>query len=328
MYTMLLARADVASLLTMSTCIDIVEQVFRAHAQGYALMPPKIRIEIEEKSGSIGAMPSYLKDIGAAGLKWAGGWSDNPSKGLPFIMAEMFLIDPDSGRLKAVLEAGYITALRTGAATAVAARYLARRDSSSIAIIGAGVQGRMQLRALHCVFPVKDIRVADRSAEAAEKFAENMSVELGTSINSVPDIRLAVDGADIIVTATTADQPLVCKDWVSPGAFIASVGSYPELDPELVLCADKIIVDNWEQNRNHGEFIRLIEAGRLDETNIHGEMGAVVAGIRPGRESDSELIVAGLIGMGTHDVACAAYVVDKAIAQGRGAYFDFQQSGS
>jgi alanine dehydrogenase len=325
--TLLLARKDIESILGMPSCIDIVEQVFRAHGEGNAIMPPKIKLIMEDESGWANAMPGYLKDINAAGLKWAGGWSNNPSLGLPYIIAEMFLIDPGNGQLKAVLEGGYITDLRTGAATAVAAKYLARRDAGTIAIIGAGAQGRMQLRALHCVFQANDVRVADHFPEAATGFAETMSEELGITVHPASSIETAVNGADIIVTATTADAALVRKGWVSPGAFIASVGSFPEIDPDLVLDADKIVVDSWAQNCIRGEFFRLIETGRLAQKDIHGEMGDVVAGMLPGRESDQELIIAGLIGLGTHDVACAAHVVEVSLAQQLGQFFDFQQTG-
>lgn len=326
--TLLLSRSEIAAKLTMPTCIELVDQVFTAHGQGNAVMPPKLKLIMEETDGWANAMPGYLKDMNAAGLKWAGGWAHNPSCGLPYIMAEMFLIDPQTGRLKAVLDAGFITDLRTGAATAVAANYLARKDAGSIAIIGAGAQGRMQLRALRCAFEIEDIRITDYYPEAAGAFAKAMSAELGVAVQPVADTRAAVDGADIIVTATTADDALIQNGWVAPGAFIASVGSYPELDPELVMSADKIIVDSWTQNCVRGEIFRLIETGRLTREMIHGEMGDVAAGNLPGRESDEEIIVAGLIGLGTHDVACAAHVVDSVLQAGQGTFFDFQQAGN
>ncbi|MGD8847325.1 MAG: ornithine cyclodeaminase family protein [Desulfobacteraceae bacterium] len=325
--TLLLSHSDIAACLTMPKCIELVDQVFKAHGQGNAVMPPKLKLIMDETEGWANAMPGFLKDINAAGLKWAGGWERNPSRGLPYIMAEMFLIDPETGRLKAVLDAGFITDLRTGAATAVAAQYLARKDVASIAIIGAGAQGRMQLRALRCAYEVEDIRVTDCYPETAREFANAMSAELGITVQPFADIRSAVDGADIIVTATTADEALLQNGWISPGAFIASVGSYPELDPELVMSADKIIVDSWEQNCVRGELFRLIEQGRLTREEIHGEMGDVAAGNIPGRNSDQEVIVAALIGLGTHDVACAAHVFDIVIHEGRGSFFDFQQAG-
>ena len=324
--TLLLSRGEISSILTMPKCIELVDRVFKAHGQGNAVMPPKIKLIMAETDGWINAMPGYLKDINAAGLKWAGGWANNPSRGLPYIMAEMFLIDPDSGALRAVLDAGYITDLRTGAATAVAAKYLARKDPGSIAIIGAGAQGRMQLRALHCLLETGDVRVADHFSDAANRFATDMGEELGIAIHATGSIQDAVKDAGIIVTATTADTPLLYKEWVSPGALIASVGSFPELDPELVMSADKIVVDSWAQNCVRGEIFRLIEQGRLARDDIHGEMGDVAAGSIPARESDEEVIVAGLIGLGTHDVACAAHVVEAVLQKGGGTFFDFQQS--
>jgi ornithine cyclodeaminase len=186
----------------------------------------------------------------------------------------------------------------------------------------------MQLRALNCLFALKEVRVADAFPESADRFAADLSAEIGVKVRPYADLQTAVMGADIIVTATSADEALVLKPWVSEGAFIASVGSYPELDPELVLCADKLVVDSWAQNCTRGELYRLIDGGRLTQADIHGELGAVVSGALPGRESDREIIMAALIGLGTHDLACAAYVVEKARRRGHGAAFDFKQTGA
>jgi len=133
-------------------------------------------------------------------------------------------------------------------------------------------------------------------------------------------------GADIIVTATSADKPLVMREWVSPGAFISSIGSYPELDPTLVKKADKIVVDSWAQNEHRGELHRLIHDGQFGRSDLHAELGAVVAGKKPGRENGDEIIVGCLIGMGMLDTGCAAHVYEEAIKRNLGAHFDFGQA--
>lgn len=223
------------------------------------------------------------------------------------------------------MEGGFITDLRTGAATGVAAKYLAKKDAKIAAIIGAGAQGRMQARALCHLFPLEEVRIADIVPEASTKFAQEMREDLGISIKEARDNEEAVVGADIIITATTSEDVLVRHEWVSPGAFIASIGSYPELDPQLIFNAQKIVVDSWAQNKDRGELSRLVREGHLSKENIHGEVGEIAAGKKPGREGEEEMIVACLIGLGTHDIGCAHFVYEEAKKRGLGNAFDFQQ---
>jgi len=322
----LLAREDIKKCMDMPKCLEIVEQVLRAHGRGEVVMPPKLFLDMDHVSGWINAMPAYLVYQNTAGLKWAGGWAGNREKGLPYIMGEIFLIDAETGMLKSVLEGGYITDLRTGAATGIAAKYLAKEKSKTAAIIGAGNQGKMQLRALHHVFTLEEVRVTDISSEAMHRFVEEMHEELGIPIRKASDPQEAVLGADIIVTVTGADEILVRRDWISNGVFIASVGSYPEIDPEIILNADKLVVDNWAQNKHRGELVPLITKNVLAREDIHGEIGEVVAGYKPGRETEHEIIVACLIGLGSLDVACASHIYEEAQKNGMGELFDFQQS--
>jgi ornithine cyclodeaminase/alanine dehydrogenase-like protein (mu-crystallin family) len=154
-----------------------------------------------------------------------------------------------------------------------------------------------------------------------------MEQEVEIPIKKAANNQEAVEGADIIVTATTSHQILVKRAWVSRGAFIASIGSYPELDPQLILNAEKVVVDSWAQNKHRGELSRLVEEGLINEENIHGEIGEVVAGKVPGRENADEVIVACLIGLGSHDVGCAHFVYEEAEKRGLGSKFDFQQLG-
>ncbi len=323
--TRLLSRENIKRYLEMPTCLDIVEKVLKEQGEGRVVMPPKLFLDMNQVSGWINAMPAYLISQKAAGLKWAGGWAGNAEKGLPYIMGEIFLINAETGSLDAVLEGGYITDLRTGAATGIAAKYLAREKSKTVAIIGAGNQGMMQIRALHNVFSLSEVRVTDISSDRTDNFVKEMGEELGISIIKTRDPQEAVSEADIIVTVTTANETLVRRDWVARGAFIASVGSYPELDPEIILNADKIVVDNWAQNEHRGELVPLIRDGLLTRENVHGEMSEIVAGRKNGRETEDEIIVACLIGLGCLDVGCASYVYTEAQKSGMGETFDFQQ---
>ena len=324
--TLLISKEDIKTCIDMPACLNITESVFTDHGQDNVVMPSKLHLEIPDKEGWANAMPAYLISQNSAGLKWVGGWTRNRKKGLPFIMAEIFLIDPETGILKAVMDGGYITDLRTGAATGIAAKYLAKKQSKTIAIIGAGNQARMQLRALQHIFDLEEIRVADIFEEAAKNFAKEMHQELNIPVLVANDPRKAVSKADIIVTVTTANEILIKREWITDGTFIASLGSYTELDPEIVLNADKLLVDNLDQSRHRGELAPLIAKGFLDEKSIYGEIGEAVAGQKPGRETDKEIIVACMIGLGSVDIGCANYVFTKSREKGIGKLFDFKQS--
>ena len=324
--TLLLSREDIQRCLDMRACLGIVEQVFRAHGEANVVMPPKLSLNLERADGWVNAMPAYVGPFDTAGLKWVGGWGKNTERGLPFIMGTILRIEPQTGLLLSVMEGGFITDLRTGAATGVAAKYLAKKDSAIVGLIGAGAQGRMQLRALSNVFSLEEVRIADIVPEALTRFAREMEQELGVAIKKAASNQEAVEGADIIVTATTSHQILVKRAWVARGAFVASIGSYPELDPKLILNAEKVVVDSWAQNKHRGELSHLVREGLIGEKNVHGEIGEIVAGKIPGRENGDEVIVACLIGLGSHDVGCAHFAYGEAKKRGLGSKFDFQQS--
>jgi len=330
--TLLISKKEIAQCLDMKQCLKICEDMYAAYGNGQVKIPPKLNLNLGEGTtwppydGYVNAMPAYVSTIDKASLKWAGGWQGNLNIGLPYIMGTILLLAPDSGFLLSVMDGGYITDLRTGAQTGVAAKYLAKKNSSTMTIIGAGAQGRMNLRAVSCTFSLEDVRVNDLSQDNAEKFAMEMSEELGLNIRVVNDIKKAVRGADIIVTATSANKPLVMKEDVSPGTFIGSIGSYPELDPRLVTEADKVIVDSWAQNEHRGELHSLINDKQFNKSDLHAELGEVVVGTKTGRENDEEIIIGCLIGMGMLDTGCAAHTYKEAIQRDFGTYFDFGQS--
>jgi alanine dehydrogenase len=327
--TLLITQEQVKSLLDMPSAIRIVEEVYRSHGRAKVLMPPKITLDLGEGrpwppyKGYMNAMPAYLGDADIAGIKWAGGFQENWKTGLPFITAMILLINPKNGVFVAIMDGAHITALRTGAASAVCAKYLARKDSSVLGIIGAGVQGRTHLRALHHLFKLKEVRVIDIKEGAGEAYARQMKAETGLNISPKKSYREVVEGADIICTLTTADEPMVRKDWLKKGSLVISAGSYQELDSKVVLSADKIVVDSWAQTSHRGELARLVEAGRLAEKNIHAEIGEVLAGRKKGRERDDEDILAIPIGLGSLDIGCAFEVYQKALEKKVGTPFSF-----
>jgi len=327
--TLLINQEQVKSLLDMPTALKIVEQVYRSHGEGKVVMPTKITLDLGEGrpwppyKGFMNAMPAYLGDVDIAGIKWAGGFQDNYKIGLPYISAMILLINPRNGTFLAAMDGAHITAVRTGAASAICAKALARKDASILGIIGAGIQGRMHLRAFQQVFKLKEVRVFDIKEGAAEKYREEMIAELGLNILPKRSYQEVVEGADIICTVTIGDEPMVKKKWLKKGSLVISAGSYQELDPDVVLSADKIVVDHWGQASHRGELAKLVEAGKLGEKNIHAEIGDILAGKKKGRERDDENILAVPIGLGSVDIGCAVEVYRKATEKGIGTPFSF-----
>ncbi len=325
METRLLSKSDVEQCIDMRQIIEIVEEVFKAHANRRVVMPSKITLDMSTLGiqNWMNAMPAYVEQFQTYGIKWAGGFLNNQKEyNLPYVMATLILNDPQNGYPIAILDAVHITNMRTGATAAVAARYLACSRYPVVAFIGSGVQAWASLQAINLLFDVKEVRTADINPDARQKLA---SLARTIELNSRPveNNREAVEGADIIVVATPAAAPLVMKDWITPGAFIAKMGSYQELDDALTLGSDKIIVDHRDQAEHRGELVHLFHQGKLSQEDIHAEIGEVILGTRTGREKDDEIIIAGLVGMGSEDVAVGATVLKRAAELNLGQSFNF-----
>lgn len=321
-----LSLKDVQSAgLTMRESIEIMEKVFQAHGKGKVTMPAKISLDFD--GGRIGfknAMPAYVRAIGAAGIKWAGGFWNNPKKyGLPSISAIIILDDVKTGFPIAIMEGSWITAMRTGAVTAVGAKYLARKDSNIIGIVGAGVQGRYQLMALNELFNIKKVKIADKSKEAGEAYAKEMNKKLGLNIRYVQNVEEAVRDSDVLVTATTSHKPFVKSEWLKEGNFTCAIGSYREIEDDVVLKADKVVVDNLEQCMHRGNLSEMFERCIITEKGIYAELGEIVACRKKGRVSNSERTLLVPIGMGSEDIATASRIYQIAIKKGLGQRFSF-----
>jgi alanine dehydrogenase len=325
--TLLLSASMVSECIEMPEVIAIVEGVFRDHGLGMVAMPPKISLDMRRfgTPNWLNAMPAYVESAKLCGIKWAGGFINNPRDyGLPYVMAILILNDPLSGLPLAVMDAGVITTLRTGAAAAVGAKYLARSNGPlTVTIIGGGAQGRSCLSALSVLFEIREARLVEISKEASSAFLAEMQERYGLRVRPFSGSAEAVAGADVVVTATTSDKPVFPLSAASDGLFVASMGSYPELDPDFVLGASKIVVDSLEQNLHRGELARLVEEGRLGCRGIHAELGDIVAGRASARENPEEQIVACLIGMASEDIAVAARVYQRAQQLGIGQRFVF-----
>lgn len=312
---LLVSQEDVKKHLDMKRTIEVVEKVYKAHGENQVNMPSKITLDLGESNdwppygGSYNAMPAYLGgDFDISGIKWVWGFEDNPKKGLPYIGGTILLNDPRTGEQLAIMDGSYITDIRTGATAGVAAKHLAKKDSKEVAIIGAGVVGRMSLLAICELFDIKKARVSDIREESSIKFSQEMEIKTGVEVISAKSNMDAVMDADIIVTATIANEPLVMNEWLKEGALVISLGSFQELDENIPLKTNKLIVDNWEQNAHRGELLKLVKEGKVTEDNIYAEMPEILVGGKAGRENDSEKICASIIGMGSVDIGIAGEI--------------------
>jgi ornithine cyclodeaminase/alanine dehydrogenase-like protein (mu-crystallin family) len=319
---LLLTRADVASLLDLKDCIDAVERAFIQHAKGELPAAPGILGAhvtgggFHIKTAALGATQGYFA------TKINGNFPDNPTlRGLPTVQGVVALFDLLSGKPLAVLDSIEITIQRTAAASAVAARRLARDDARSVTICGCGVQGASHLRALALVRPLTHAFAIDIDANRAEAFARALGPELGIRITPNVDLAQAVGASDICVTCTPARQPVFSAELMRPGLFVAAVGAdnpeKQEIEPGA-LAKSKVVVDLVDQAASIGDLHHAIDAGVMRASDVHAELGQVLAGLRPGRTSDDETFVFDSTGTALQDVAAAAVVYERAIRAGCG----------
>jgi ornithine cyclodeaminase len=300
-----------------------VREAFVALARGEVTLPGVIGLELPEAGGEVHVKGAYLHGAPTYSFKVASGFYRNPERGLPVGAGLVLAFSAETGQLAAVLfDNGYLTELRTGAAGALAADLLARRDVRKVAMVGVGGQARYQLEALAGVRSPELVAAWGRDAARAEAYAGEMRARLGLAVEAAPTVQAAVEGADVVVTTTPSREPLVRAEWLAPGAHVTAVGSdmpgKQELDAAVLARADKVVADRLEACLENGEIGRAVAAGALAAEDVHAELGQVAAGERPGRESDEEVTVADLTGVGVQDAAMAALVVTAAEARGAG----------
>lgn len=322
MKILLLSRKDVEKIVSMREVIEAVEEAFLAKGLGKVQMPPKSYIYFNRFQGDFRVMPAYLEDMGAAGVKIVNVHPKNPQKyGLPTVMATIFLLDPKTGAPLAIMDGTWITNMRTGAGGAVAAKYLARKDSHVVAMVGAGVQARTQLMALNEVLDIDEVRVSDAVKGKAKKYAEEMGKLLGIEIEPMTDVEKTIKGADIVVTVTTARGPIVKDEWISEGMHINAIGAdapgKQELDPEILKRA-KIVVDDMKQALHSGEVNVPLSEGIIARGDIYAEFGEVITGKKPGRASRDEITIFDSTGLAIQDIATDWKVYQKAKKMGKG----------
>lgn len=286
------------------------------------MVPAKINVDTNitgEFRGLGNAMPSYIEDLKVYGIKWITWNFENPKVGLPGIMATITLNDPATGAPLAILGGSWITAMRTGAVSAVICKHLASSNSRTLAIIGAGTQGKFQLEAIRNVMKPSEVRIYDVREAAKLAYAKEMSEKTGLGIKAAENVAEAVKDADVVVTVTTADEPLVKARWLkAKGTLMISIGSYQEFDFPAIKRAQKIIVDHLEQTLHRGELAKWVTKGMLSERDVYATIGEVLSGKIPGRVNDDENIFCVPIGMGCDDLALAYKVWEKAKSINKG----------
>lgn len=334
---LLLTRSDIETALPMAECIASQEQAFREHGQGTAHTPHRLGLKVAGQEGFYIAMPSHLEQMplgestqsGAMAVKVLTFYPDNPARlGLPGITATVLLHDPNTGALLAIMEGASITGLRTAAGSGVATKYLAQPEAATVGILGSGVQAESHLAAMIAVRPIQTAWVYSRDRDRRSEFAERMTVRFGIEVRPVSTARAAVEGADIVITATTSREPIVDGDWLAAGTHINCVGSgipdRRELDDKTVLRSAKIIVDTHASAMEEaGDLLIPLSQGVITQTAIHGDLGDLLTGRCAGRTDDKEITLFKSVGVALQDVGAAAWAYRRAKELGLGQAVDF-----
>ena len=305
--------------------IHVVEDVFSRLAMGQAVVPPIMIIEVAEQHGEVDVKSAYVRGLDSFAVKIASGFSRNSLSGLPNSSGLMVVISAQTGfPLAVLLDNGYLTDVRTAAAGAVAAKYLAREKIVTVGVIGVGIQARYQLRALNLVRKFERVLVFGRNPSAVRQYSEEMTAEIGVTVEPSADPAALVQQSDVLLTTTPSKDTLVRQEWLHPGIHITAMGSDTpdkhELDPAVLVRADRIVCDLRTQCVCLGEIHHALETGVLLDTAIQtvSELGEIVSGRRQGRRSEREITVCVLTGVGVQDTAIARLAYHKAKSLGLG----------
>ena len=312
----------------MRDCIELMADALSALARGEVFQPLRIIIRPPEARGLLGLMPAYRTgEHGAFGMKAICVFPGNPAVGKDAHQGAVMLFSRDTGEFMALMNASEITAIRTAAVSAVATRLLAREDAHQLGIIGAGVQARTHLVALDAVRSIKKARVACRNIEHARELVHEMQPRFSFPIEAVKTNEEAVRGADLIVTATSSQEPVLNKDWISPGAHINAIGTHSPNSREIdgaTMAAARIFVDRRESAINEsGDYLLAAKEGLISTDSIVAEVGELLIGTKTGRNSVDEITVFKSLGLAVEDVASAEYLYEKALAQNSGTWVNF-----
>ena len=313
-----LSRADVETVdLPMREIIELLEKAFLEKGIGRVEMPPKPGVHTMPDA-FIHAMPAYIPSLRSAGIKWVSGYPENFKRGLPYISGLMILNDVETGSPYAVMDCAWITAMRTGAASALAAKYLAGPESETVGILACGIQGRANLEALACLFPIKQVFAYDVLPDVQEKFIAEMTNRFGFEILGVNEPKQAVVESDLVVTSGPIlkhPTPVIQKDWLRPGAYGSAVDFDSYWTGESLAQMDRISTDD------HAQFQYYKSVGYFQQTpDPYADLGELVAGLKPGRVHDKERTLAINLGLAMDDMAVAPTIYQHAKEKGLGVW--------
>ena len=318
----LLNEQQVQSLLPMGDLVSAMEAALARFSAGEVLQPVRSVLMVGPTKAYFGLMPAYVPTPGSLGAKLVTVFADNPSKNLPSHLATILLLDPETGSLQALMDGRYITEARTAAVSAVSARFLAKADASTMAIIGTGVQARSHLEAFAHVRQLKDVRVWSPKAASRDRFVSDLSGPVTASIRATATAEEAVRGADLIVLVTSSATPVIKDEWVGAGAHVVSVGAcrpeQREMDPALVARARLYVDSRAAALVESGDVVMGIADGVFAASHIRGELGEVVLGRVNGRQSDHDVTIFKSLGMAVEDVVAADLVLRRAVETGAG----------
>ncbi len=325
----ILTEAELRSQISLDhQSVDCVEQAFHALATKSVVMPPIMRLDIMDNNGEIDVKTAYIPGLDSLAIKISPGFFDNPKLGLPSVNGLMVLFSTHTGLVEALLlDNGFLTDIRTAAAGAVAAKHLSRADSKHAAIIGAGVQAKLQLEALNLVRNIESATIWARDFDKAKKMAEQMKNKLGLNILPCQTVAEAVETADIIVTTTPSTKPLLNHKDIKPGQHITAMGSDSEhkneIDPDII--ADQRVnyfCDRLSQTQSLGDLQMAIEQGLVKPSAEFPEIGQVLAGQKPARQNETEITLCDLTGTGIQDTAIATLAYQRCLQQKAGTNFE------
>jgi ornithine cyclodeaminase/alanine dehydrogenase len=313
--TLIITNEQIKESLSLQDVIRCVENAWRWHGEGKIIMPPKVTTDMYAAGveGWFNSMPSYIAPVDISGIKVVGGYKNNTKRGFPYIRANILLLDPHSGVLRALLCGDWISDARTGAQSAIAIKYLAAK-TDVLTIIGAGLQARYCVMCINNIHKIKELRICDINPAALEHFSvffQNMSFKLSTYVNN--NEKACLD-ADVIITATTANAVLIKETWCKPGCLVLTMGSYTETDDEIPRKFDKLLIDSIAQGLHRGNFKEMADRGEITTESFAAEIPDIIAGKAAGRDGPAQRIAAGLIGMGSLDLVVAEEAFKRIVA--------------
>ncbi len=323
---LVLSENQVQSLIDIDELIAALERAHMQYSTGKAVMPVRLVVALPQIQGRITSMPGFLNEDKALGMKVVTYFQNNPQHNLPAILATIMLFSAETGKLIAAMDGGYITAIRTACASALATKALANPETPTLGILGAGVQARAHIQALVRVRQLRAIKIYSPSINSAARIKQSMEKEIGIAIDVADSSEAVARSADLLVTATTAKEPIVKSEWFKAGAHINAVGSHRpdlrEIDGATLKRA-KVVVDSREAVMAEcGDILLALKEKSISEETIHGEIGEILAGSKAGRTSADEITLYKSVGIAIQDVATAELVYRKALEHNVGTHVE------